>query len=327
MLKLDPPEPVKEEALYRRAVVLRRMGKPDQSLSALDQAIDSASRSDLAVRSRMAKAEILDHELRRSQDALAAYQDVDRQLQGSQGPGRNEQLRDSVRLAMADCELRLERPAEATRLYQAVADSGSDPQCRADALFQAAEMLFYQGKLKEANEAYFQLTDKYPDQKWTNDALARILLLGEKTDDSGIPVTALAQAEYQRRLGKLDTAFKLVDGALSQYPQSRAADALLAERVKLFLDLGKLPEAQVAADTLAARYPRSLLAPRALLQIADEWMRQPQGEKPAQAVLMEILTRFPDALEAADARAALQKLKEGNRDSSLLLVAPVEKQG
>jgi tetratricopeptide (TPR) repeat protein len=319
ILKLQPSERVRGEALYRKASVLLRLGRRDESLAAYDAA--ASGNGPFAFKARLEKAGILDREMHRPEEALAAYEQVLNQL-GTAPGGDEAQMSDDVRLAMAECQLRLARPDEAMRLYQELTEKGNDPETRAASLYQVGEMLFYQGKLKEAEDTWYQLTDKYPTLRWVNDALARILLLGENGDAGGVPVTALAQAEYQRRLGNVNAGLKLVDEALAQYPTSGAADDLLLERVSLLLTLGKVPEAKTVADTLAARFPKSLLAPRALMAVANEQARQPGGGTEAQALYMELLLRFPDSLEAADARAVLQRLKDKNRDSSTRGTAP-----
>jgi len=55
--------------------------------------------------------------------------------------------------------------------------------------------------------------------------------------------------------------------------------------------------------------------------VADSLTRTATGTAAAQAIYLEILTRFPDALEAPEARAALQQMKEKSRDSSALVGA------
>ncbi len=309
LLKSDPVKPVHDEALFRRAETLRALGRAEESLAAFDLASDSGA---FAGQARLEKAEVLALDLHRPKDALAAYQAV----LDPGGSGRiDPALRDRVQLAMADCDVRLEQPDNASKIYGALADSANgaaDPEVRASALFQVGEMFFYQGKLKEAVEAWYKLTDRAPNDPIVNQALERILLLGEKSDNGGIPVTALAQAEYQRRLGQPDKALKIVDDALAQYAASRAADALGRERALLLLDLGKLPDARAEADTLAARFPGSAQASRTLLDVAARLAGTPNGATEARSIYLMILLRFPDSLEAPEARAALQKLDQSH---------------
>ncbi len=318
ILKEYPDSPVKDEVLFLRAEALRAAGRAQESLAAYDAASGAApgkgigkasGSSPFAARARLEKARVLANDLHRTQQALEAYQAVLQDL----GPRPDPHAAEEVRLAMADCYVSLGNPAEATKLYAALADSANgaaDPKVRAQAMFQVGEMLFYQGKLKEANDAWYKLADRAPRSPVVNNALERILLLGEKSDNGGVPVTALGQAEYQRRLGNMEKGLKLVDDAVGQFPASRAVDALERERVLLLLDLGRLDEARTAADTLASRFPESPLASRTLFELAGRIAATPDGAASARSIYMMILLHFPDSLEAADARSALQKMEQ-----------------
>jgi tetratricopeptide (TPR) repeat protein len=313
VLQRDPPAQVKSEAQFRRAAALRHLGRLEEALTAL-RALGAGDGA-YAFRARQDEAVLLSQELHRPEEALAALRTILDSLAGEKGEALS-QVADETRLAMADCQLSLGRPADALGLYQELAEKAVDAAVRVQALFQVGEMLFYQGKLKEAQDAYYQVVDKYPQEADVNDALARILLLGEDSDNGGVPLTALAQSEYQRRLGNLQKGIKLVDDALAQYPDSRAADALHFQRTKLLLELGRSVEARAAVDTLAARFPNSPLAPRAYLAVAGQLQKSPAGDSDVQAIYTTILLRFPDSLEAPEARAALRALKERTRESS-----------
>jgi TolA-binding protein len=187
---------------------------------------------------------------------------------------------------------------------------------RASALYHAGEMLFYQGKLREAQDTWYEVSDNFPKSRWVNDALAGVLMVGENSDDGGIPLTALAQAIYQRRLGRPERGMQLIDEAIARYPQTRAGDRLRETRVLLLLDLARNDEARAEADSLAVKYPESARGPAVFLAVADRLAADPATEAEAEAVYMELLTRFPDALEASQARAALQKARDRSRGSS-----------
>jgi len=297
----------REEVLYRRAQMLRKERSLEASLAAYDEVIAANPEGTYARPARLDKAQILMQELNRKADALSTY----RQLLASVTPARKKadiEFADQTRLAMADCELSLERPAEAESLYADLADSARSPDIRVAALFQQAEMRFYQGKLKDAETLYYKLTDLYPTDQWVNDALERILQIGENASGGG-GLTAVAQADYQRRLGHHDRALVLLDEALDAAPKSPVSDDLLLSRVRTLLEMGRTAEAGTSADTLAARFAESPLAPRALFETAGRWAERPEGRDTAIALYEKILLKFPNCLEAPDARAALLDLK------------------
>lgn len=298
----------RDEVLYRKAQVQRKLRRLDECLATFDQLLASGGDGKQARSARLEKAQILAHELHRRDEALRAYQD----LLSSLRPDRRKddaELFDDVRLAMAECHVLEGRPDAAAELYAQLADSSSSDDVRSEAMYQQAEMLFYQGEFDPAQEAYYKLTDLYPRARWVNDALQRILQLGENRDQGGAPLEALAQAAYQRRLGYVEKALGLVREAIEAHPGARAVDDLWLARVALHLDLGRTPEARAAADTLAAGFPASPLAPRALRMVADAFARDPRNAAEADALYERIVLQFPQSIEAPAARASLKGTK------------------
>ena len=263
----------------------------------------------------MEKADILAHELNRKDDALSAFTavlgtlDTDRSIKA-------RRIGDEVRLAMADCQLALGRPADAGNLYSALADSSADPDVQVAALFQVGEMYFYQSRMTEAEGKYYELVDNYKASDWVNDALERILLIGSNNDFSGVPLAALAQAEYQRRIGQVRRGLDIVQEALDNYPESAAVDDLLLRKIEFSLVLADIDTAHATAEELAAAFPDSELAPRGFMRVAQHFATVPGAETEARGLLMEVLLRFPESIEAPEARAALEDLDR--RDESRL---------
>ena len=338
VLQLDPTEPVRDAAILCRARVLRDLGRLPESIAGFDAAARDGA-APVRVAALADKADLLAVKMQRPQEALAAYRALLDELRrgdrrDSRREGRSDGLGDGlregrsegwsggdvtvdrVRLAMAELHIRLEQPGEAALVYRALADSAADTEVRAEALYHAGEMLLYQGKLREAQDTWYEVTDNYPKTRWVNDALAGVLMVGENTDDGGIPLTALAQAMYQQRLGRPERGMQLVDEAIARYPRTRAGDHLREMRVLLLLDLTRTEDARAEADSLAVKYPESALGAQAFLAVADRLATSPATEAEAEAVYLELLTRFPDALEASQARAALQKVRDRARGSS-----------
>jgi tetratricopeptide (TPR) repeat protein len=314
VLQLDPTSSVREAALLARARTLRDLGRLTESAAGFDAAAAAASPS-IRCAALSDQADLLAVKMRRPADALVAYQKLLAELSHG-APPDGAVTPDGVRLAIADLQIRLEQPGEAALIYRTLADSAADGEVRAEALYHAGEMLFYQGKLREAQDTWYEVVDNHPKSRWDNDALAGILMVGESNDEGGMPLTALAQAIYQRRLGRPERGLQLLDEALRQYPNARAGARLLHQKVFLLLDLARTGEARAAADSLASKYPENELGAEALLAVADQLAAVPATESEAEAVYLELLTRFPDSLQAARARMALQKARERDRGSS-----------
>jgi tetratricopeptide (TPR) repeat protein len=318
VLQLDPADSVRDDALLRRARVLRDLGRLPESVAGFEAAARTGA-PPVRAAALADKAGLLAGKMQRPTEALETYGTLLGELRRGGRPegGREGEITpDRVRLAMAELRIRLEQPGEAAALYRALADSAADTEVRAEALYHAGEMLFYQGKLREAQDTWYEVVDSPEKTRWVNDALAGVLMVGEDTDEGGVPLTALAQAIYQRRLGHPERGLQLVDEAVAGYPRARAGDRLRHERVLLLLDLARTAEARGEADSLAVKYPESALGPRAVLAVADRLAANPATETEAEAVYLELLTRFPDSLEAPSARVALQKARDRARGNS-----------
>lgn len=310
LLRESKEEAMRDAVLLARAQTLRGLGRMPEALAAFEEA---ARLPRIGLAARTEKADLLAGQMGRPEEAAAEYRAL---LAEMNGRGARGPEIDRIRLTLADLEIRLGRPGEAAAIYEDLAAHASEPESRAQALFRAGEMLFFQGKLKEAEEAWYAVGDSFPGQRWVNDALEGVLRIGENNDEGGVPLAAYAQAEYQRRLGRLDRGLVLIDEALEKHPDSRAADDLRLQRVRLLLGLGRFPEARAAADTLANRHPESRLSPRAYWEVAERLAADPASVDLAQSICLEILMRFPESLEAPLARAALQRWKGTGHDGA-----------
>lgn len=314
-LAADPKASLKADALHQKARSLRKLRRLDESLLAYDALLAESRTSRLGRAAGLEKAQILAQELNRKEDALVAYRELLSAL-GSKPKGDDREVAGEVQLAMAECALALGRPEEAGAIYAALADSAAGSPGRARALFESAEMLFFQGKMKEAETTYYQLTDDYPSDAFVNDALERILVIGENGDQGGAPLAALSQAVYQRRLGRADRALQLVSDAISAHPGSRAQDDLRFLQVRLLLDLQQEEPAQMAADALATGFRDSPLASRGLVEVAQRLAERPEGRRMAEKLYERVLLQFPECIEGSAVRAALRDLKSKLRESS-----------
>lgn len=315
---LSDPEPgLGEEMLYTQAQLLRRLRRIEDALATYDRMVAQHPESPLVKSVLLEKAHILENELRRKDEAIAAYEDLLERIQPVR-TAEDAQLVNRVQLSMADCHLLLGRPEKAGELYQQMADNATDPAVRVEALYQVAEMLFYQGRAQEAQESYYKIVDDYKTSSWTNDALERILIIDENNDFGGVPLSALAQAQYYRRLGEVQRALSMIDDALGGFPESEAIDNLLFEKTSLHLVLGKPEEARTAAEQLATDYPESTFAPRGLKIVGDYYREMTGGQAAAKEIYTDILLRFPKAIEVPEVRARLDELEGRGLDSSAL---------
>src|SRR5690606_12273668 len=149
----------------------------DETLAAYDAVVSADPQNELADRALYDKAQLLQNELHRYADAHAVYETLlDRVT-----PIRTAEdltTANEVHVEMANCDLQLGRLDEAAELFSRMAEQATDPAVRVEAVFLVAEMLFYQGRMQEAETKYYELVDAYPTASWVNDALDRILQIG-----------------------------------------------------------------------------------------------------------------------------------------------------
>ncbi|MEZ4650797.1 MAG: tetratricopeptide repeat protein [Candidatus Eisenbacteria bacterium] len=313
----DPKPALGQEMLYKQAQLLRRLRRVDEALGVFDQIVSAHPDGALTRNILLEKAQILDVELHRKEEALATYRDLLTRIQPIK-TADDAQLVNRIQLSMADCELLLGRPEKAGELYQEMAENATDPGVRVESLFQVGEMLFYQGMATEAEETYYQIIDEYKTSTWTNDALDRILIIGENNDFGGVPLSALAQTMYYARLGQIDRALRIANDAIEGFPESEARDNLLYEKASLQLRLGNPIEARSTADLLADEYPESAFAPRGLKIVADYYRELTGGEETAKTIYTDILLRFPKSIEIPEVRGRLNVLEGRGVDSSAI---------
>jgi len=318
-----PGEPLREQVFLKRAKLLRKLRRLDETLLAYDEFLVAYPNAKSALSVLRTRASILDKEQGRTKEALSAYERVLAAVTPIKGP-EDIKIANQTQLAMANCHLLLGSPEKAGELYQTMADEATDPSVRVEAIFQVAEMLYFQGMTDDAETKYYEIVDNFPTSTWVNDALDRILLIGENSDMDGIPLAALAQAEFQQKMGRIQKGLALLAEAEESFPQSEAVDNLMFSEIDLRLTVGEIDEAAVTADSLAARYPESVLAPRGLKRIADYYAESTGGKPMAKKIYTDILLRFPDALEIPEVRSQLQSLEGRGSDSSALWSADMK---
>ncbi len=314
-LEMQPEVGLRLELLNRKAQTLRRLRNIDQALAVYDQIVAESPDGALSRKVLEDKAQILDKELKRKSEALEVYSELLTRVTPVK-TAEDAKTANRLQLAMADCHLLLERPEKAGEIYQQMADDATDPGVRVEALFQVGEMLFYQGRSDEAEETYYRIVDEYRTSKWTNNALDRILVIGENGDYDGVPLSALAQSSYYRKLGKLERALALVSEAQDGFPDSEAVDNLLFEEASIYLGLGKPEQAHAVAKDLAERYPESTFAPRGLKIVADYYRKQAGGRALALEIYEDVLVRFPTSIETPEVRGRIDELNGRGPDSS-----------
>lgn len=168
--------------------------------------------------------------------------------------------------------------------------------------FRRAEMLLREGKFSDAATAFRELSRQYPASPYANDALERLLLLPAlERRAPGTEAYIEAMKAYDR--GDAELAIALLT-SITASPLAEPARLLLAD---VYLGRGDSEQAVVTLRALTTDFPASSEAATALLRLAGLQMATDPSQ--AREHLQEVLRRFPDWPQAAEARILLQTVQ------------------
>lgn len=290
-----------EEALMEKGRLLETRGRAREAVGAYAECERRYPDGALALRGTLRRGHLLLTELEDPAGAREAYARVVARV------GRNPRqemrgLRDEARLGLAECDLHAGALARADSAYAALAETAGSGTAREEAAFQRAELLLYQARFAEAEEAYYQVTDKFPDGAWANDALQRALLLGENAV-APQALEPLARALHQLRTGHPDEALAACDEGLAQFDSTSAGAELWRIKITLQAERGAWDEAEASLARLCAAHPASRAVPATLLALAERAESDPAQGARARAFYERVALEHPGSFEARRARA------------------------
>jgi len=290
-----------EEALLEKGRLLESLHRPRAAADAYAEGERRFPDGALALRGTLRRAHLLLGELGDPAGGRDAFARVAARVGRSP---RQEQrgLRDEARLGLAECDLYTGELTRADSAYAELAETASSGTAREAAAYQRAELLFYQGRFAEAEEAYYQVTDKYPDGTWTNDALQRALLLGENAV-APQALEPLAHALYQLRIGRAQEALAACDQGLAQSDSTSAGAELWRVKITLQAERGAWAEADASLARLCATHPTSRAVPATLLALAERAAADAALSAKALGYYERIVLEHPRSFEARRARA------------------------
>jgi tetratricopeptide (TPR) repeat protein len=297
-----------QEALLLRARALRRLHRSLEAADAFQAAADAAPKGPLVQVALRDRAALFVREMGDLDRGAAAYEALIASLEKDRS-SESGRLLAQARVALADVRLRMGRYEDAGAVLRVVEERASDPTSREEAAFEQAEILFYAGKTEEASAEYGRIVKEFAGGQKVNDALERMLLLTRAAEAGPVPLAALGQVAYQRRVGAHERALEICHEAADACGDCAAAEDLLQQQALVLLDLGRLEEAATVADTLATRHADGAAAPKVLRAVADR-MRERDGD--TEAVLHryeDLLIRFPTSHDAFEVRSILEKLR------------------
>lgn len=290
-----------EEALAEKGRLLESLHRAREAAEAYAECERRFPDGALALRGTLRRAHLLLTELGDPAGGREAFGRVVARV------GRNPRqemrgVRDEARLGLAECDLHSGELARADSAYAALAETAGSGTAREAAAYQRAELLFYQAHFTEAEQAYYEVTDKFPEGTWTNDALQRALLLGENAV-APQALEPLAHALYQLRTGHRDEALAACDQGLAQFDSTTAGAELWRVKITLQAERGAWADVDASLARLCDTHRASRAVPATLLALGERAEADPTQSIRARGYYERVVLEYPSSFEARRARA------------------------
>jgi tetratricopeptide (TPR) repeat protein len=267
----------------------------DQTLRGLPQATDDAEEGYLAL------GAILLDGTREMPKARALYEALSARCSKCPQAAR-------ARLGGARAALLLGDFAGAEAAYQEALARATDDATREEALFGLAETRFFAGDFAKAGEDLKRVVTTYPKGRCVNDAVERMIFLGENTDAGEGLLKSYAEAVRLGLSGNGRGAVERLDAIVADFPLSNLRDDAAMEAALVVAWMGEDQAALERLERVATEFPDSPLAPRAVLERARIRWRRLGDVAGAQEECERLLLRYSDNLLADEARALADRL-------------------
>jgi tetratricopeptide (TPR) repeat protein len=299
----------KSGAWSRMAGIAGETGHPRNAARAWQAVADLNPGTVVRVEALLALADVQRSRLKDCPAALAAYTAV----VGDPLLGERKGL---VYLQMAECHLRMNQAAEASRALDQLKDSGADTETKAEGAFLAAELKFFAGDFNAAQPLYQAVAENFTRTRKTNDAVGRYLQIVRAQDQNdAAALKAYARMEESTRLEDTTAVVQAAQQLAAQFPASDlAADGLVREAEMIRSRL-RAEEAIGLCGRAATGHPKARAAPYALALVGDICLRELNDHPRALAAYEKLLDQYPDNLLAGEARRTVEKLRRERGES------------
>lgn len=282
---------VKAEASLRIGASLRRLGRFEEALKALESA--ASTYPPIWGEAVYGMGHIYLEDLKEPRKAAAKFEEVlEKQV---------EKKSVDAGLSLVDCYLSMGDLRSAEETCQRL--SSLSPH---SATFLLAEVNYYEGDFDAALKLYGEVVEKYKEREVVNDALERILLIGE-SEREGLEDFAKAELSgIERRYDEgIDLLRKLI--GKNAYPSlAPRATFLMGD---LFKEKEEAHQAIGAYQDVIDNFPESSLCPYARLEIgeiyATELGDREKGIEQLEALLME----YPSSILCELVRERIEELR------------------
>jgi tetratricopeptide (TPR) repeat protein len=292
----------KEPAQLLKGKAQRAAGLIDGALSTLASLSMSAANPEIRDTSGYLVGAIFAVDMDDCRQAVANWRNL---IQRISTPG----IENEVRVEMASCLIRMEKPELAESLLTQAAINRKPDEKSERSLFLLGELAFFKSEYDRAKEIYSGLARQYPGGYFANNALERLIIINAENTGDG----------YSRYLDRFAAGAKMqASGHL------REAAGIFSDSIFYFSSIAEQAEYNAAAayaeageSSLAIEsfkryidtYPDGFYTDRAYLNLGDLYMENAETLSLARSAYNKILEVFSEGPVTEPARERLKRLE------------------
>jgi len=200
--------------------------------------------------------------------------------------------------------------ASAASRFREVIDAGNaTPDQQDEASYRLAELEFFRGQFKDAEQRLTNLTlDLHAN--YANNALGLLTLLQENSTSAGAGLREFARAEYLSRQKRNNEAIPLFLAVIDQNPQSLLVDDALMRVAHLQAEARLYSEAIATYERLLTQFTESSIAlDKAQFHIGEIYQYRIKDNAKAISAYEALLANFSQSLHVTDARKRIRELR------------------
>ncbi len=285
-------------------------GQPEAAIQVVEGLLNRKVPHVFRLRALQKKAQILLDALGRPQEAAEVYETI-----FSTYPDRL--ARRTAALALGDCYIRLDDFDRArdwlARAQQLLSDNEVVLQNRI--LYKQAQLFFFEQRFTKAQELLSRIQpapkiqSRTPVEDLVNDALDLTFFIDQALADSAGALRLYAEAAKLRAQRHLQEAAQKLENLVARFPRSVVAPRALMELAEIYAGLGRGEERIAAYQKILADYPASLYVDAALFHLArayEELGRLADAVRHYEKLLVD----YPESIYLEEARHRLRGLRE-----------------
>lgn len=201
------------------------------------------------------------------------------------------------------------------RLDEAVAeireiDLGSLEPADEGLLYRRGEILFLAAQFDDALESFRGVIQRFPKGRFVNDALSRVLLIGENRLGGEDALCLYASALYSRHLGHWPQALATLDSLVAAFPGGALTDEALLAKAEIDREAGNPGRAVRSLDRLLSEHPGSRHAPEASVLKGTLYMEDLGDPAAARETYEAFLMMYPESPLLDGVRRRLRSIEE-----------------